>query len=295
MNNKIDQLRKEYQEVPIPAELDFVVDRAITQSLKMKRNRSPKSKGLAAIGAAAVIFVATINASPTVANALSSIPGVDRIIKVLTWKEYVIDELNYNADIKVPSIAHLENKALEAGLNEKYFKESKELYDKFQAEIKEIRKLGDGHLGLVAGYEVKTDNDDILSIERYVLEIAGSASTRIKIDTIDKKNQLLITLPMLFKDDQYIERISENIKEQMRAQMAADPQKVYWIPTGEEEQMTDAFTSIAKDQNFYINNAGKLVIVFNEYDVAPGYMGVVEFVIPTEVLSDDLVSHQYIK
>ncbi|MFB8736384.1 hypothetical protein ACEQPO_30285 [Bacillus sp. SL00103] len=33
-------------------------------------------------------------------------------------------------------------------------------------------------------------------------------------DTIDKKNHVLITLPSLFKDDRYIDVISENIKEQ---------------------------------------------------------------------------------
>ncbi|MDU5177028.1 RsiV family protein, partial [Clostridium sp.] len=40
---------------------------------------------------------------------------------------------------------------------------------------------------------------------------------------------------------------------------------------------------------------GKLVISFDKYEVAPGYMGVVEFVIPTEILSDSLVSNEYIK
>ncbi|MOA66629.1 Anti-sigma-V factor RsiV [compost metagenome] len=55
------------------------------------------------------------------------------------------------------------------------------------------------------------------------------------------------------------------------------------------------FTSISKDQSFYINNDSKLVIVFNEYDVAPGAMGSVEFVIPTEVIAGDLVSQMYIQ
>ena len=36
------------------------------------------------------------------------------------------------------------------------------------------------------------------------------------------------------------------------------------------------------------------VPVFDEYEVAPGSMGVVEFEIPTEVLADILVSNEYI-
>jgi hypothetical protein len=55
------------------------------------------------------------------------------------------------------------------------------------------------------------------------------------------------------------------------------------------------FDSIAKDQSFYINNEGKLVISFDKYEVAPGYMGVVEFIIPSNVIADALVSNVYIK
>ncbi|MWV42943.1 DUF3298 domain-containing protein [Paenibacillus sp. HJL G12] len=295
MDNKMEQLRKDYTDVPIPEELDMIVDGAISQSLKANRKRSPKYRWIAGVGAAALIFLVTINASTTVANALSTIPGVGKIIKVLTLKEYVVEENNYNANIKVPAITQLDNKELELGLNEKYMKENKALYDKFQAEINDLKKMGDGHLGVDAGYEIKTDNDDILSIERYVVESAGSSSEELKFDTIDKRNQLLITLPMLFKDDHYIDLISANIQEQMKAQMKADPNKFYWVSGAADVLPTDEFKAIKKDQSFYINNDGKLVIVFNKYDVAPGYMGAAEFVIPSDVLKGDLVSHKYIK
>ena len=62
-----------------------------------------------------------------------------------------------------------------------------------------------------------------------------------------------------------------------------------------DEQQVDLFTTIKADQNFYITEEGKLVIVFDEYEVAPGYMGIVEFEIPTEVLADILVSNEYIQ
>lgn len=296
MNNIIDQLQKEYQEVPIPEELDMFVSRSIQQSLKANRNKRTKYKWFASAGAAALIFLIAINASTSVANALSSIPGVDRIIKVLTFKEYIVEEPNYDANIKVPTVTNMDNQALELGLNNKYLSENKALYDKFQEEMNEMKKQGGGHLGLDAGYEVKTDNDRIFSIGRYVVETVGSSSMEVTFDTIDKKNQILITLPMLFKDNQYIERISDNIKEQMKAQMKADPDKVYWLSeTDDDVPPTEEFKTIAENQSFYINNDGKLVIVFNKYDVAPGYMGSVEFVIPTEAIAGDLVSDKYIQ
>jgi hypothetical protein len=291
MDTPFKKLQDEYKQVPIPEELDLIVNRALRNG---RKKRIP-SKWLAGVSAAALIFVIGINTSTTVANAFSAIPGVESIVKVLTFKEYKIDEPYYNADVKVPAITNLDNKALELELNEKYLKENKQLYDEFQAEMESLKKNGDGHLGLDTGYEVKTDNDQLLSIGRYVVNTVGSSSTTMKYDTIDKTNQLLLNLPMLFKDDRYMSVISENIKEQMRARMKADPNKIYWISTEKNDVPTEEFMTIKKDQNFYINNEGKLVISFDKYEVAPGYMGITEFIIPTDVLSDVLVSHHYVK
>ena len=44
------------------------------------------------------------------------------------------------------------------------------------------------------------------------------------------------------------------------------------------------FNEISETQNFYFNEAGELVIAFDEYEIAPGYMGCPEFVIPKSVI-----------
>ncbi|WP_339317141.1 DUF3298 domain-containing protein [Paenibacillus sp. FSL R10-2734] len=292
MNNQIKKIKEDYNKLPIPEELDFVVSKA----LKKRKIRRISYQWISGISAAALFFVIGINVNVNIANAFSSIPGVDNIVKVLTFREYKVDEQTYNADIKVPIITNLENKELESTLNEKYLKENKKLYDEFQAEMESLKQSGEGHLGVDTGFEVKTDNDDLFAISRYVVDTVGSSSTTVKHDTIDKKNQILLSLPMLFKDDRYISIISENIKEQMRAQMKADEDMFYWISTDEpNEDLFYQFESIAKEQDFYINDKYQLVISFNKYDVAPGYMGVREFVIPTDVIADVLVSRTYIK
>ena len=48
------------------------------------------------------------------------------------------------------------------------------------------------------------------------------------------------------------------------------------------------FPSINDDTSFYINADGNLVISFNEGDVGPMSMGVVEFTIPHDVIADIL-------
>jgi hypothetical protein len=128
-----------------------------------------------------------------------------------------------------------------------------------------------------------------------VVNTVGSSSTIFKYDTIDKKQKVLLTLPSLFKDDSYVNVISDNIKSQMLEQHQSDENKMYWVKGIETEGFAELFEKISPEQNFYINADNKLVISFDKYEVAPGYMGVVDFVIPTEVIVDVLVGNEYIK
>ena len=123
------------------------------------------------------------------------------------------------------------------------------------------------------------------------MEVGASGAESVKYDTIDLDNQVLLTLPGLFKDDGYIDAITANIKEQMTEQMAAAEGVMYFM----DEDDPYAFHQIDANQTFYISEDHKLVIVFDEYAVAPGVMGVVEFTIPTGIIADDLAGSTYIQ
>lgn len=292
MDQQLEQLKEQYSNIPIPPELDMIVNKAIQQRTRRKRLPYQWAAGVAA---ASIVFIAGLNMSPTFAKAMSEIPVIGSLVKVLTFKEYTIHEETSNVNIQIPAITNLENKPLQDTLNQKYLEESKKLYDEFTVEIERLKQNGGGQLGVNSGYVVKTDTEQILSIGRYVVNTVGSSSTTFKYDTIDKKKQLLLTLPSLFKDDSYLSLISENIKEQMRSRMKEDPKQSYWVAGSDNKVPSLNFESIKKDQTFYITADGKLVISFDKYAVAPGYMGIVEFVIPTSLLSDALVSKDYIK
>lgn len=298
-DKNLEQLKKEYMDIPIPAELDFVVKKALKNGgVKILHNANILKKAgkiVASIVASAVLLTALVNVSPAVAKTASEIPLVGSVVKVLTFRDYTINEDTYNADIKVPAINGLKNKQLESSLNEKYLAENKKLYDEFMIDMKDLKENGGGHLGVDSGYVIKTNNDRLLSVGRYVVNTVGSSSTVFKYDTIDKKKEVVITLASLFKDDSYIDIISTNIKKQMIEQHKADNDKIYWVEGIGQEVPIDPFKKISKEQSFYINPEGKLVISFDKYEVAPGYMGVVEFVIPTELISDVLIGNEYVK
>lgn len=294
MHDKLNRMKREYESIPIPDELDKMVTRTIAS----RRTKIKAMPWLTGAAAACILLFASINASPAFAKALSEVPVLGQIVKVITIREYTEENEKTNVHLKTPGITGTGDPELEQYLNSKYLDENKKLYEGFKDEVAQLEKSGGGHLGLESGYEVVTDTDRLLTLSRYVLESAGSSAEFRKYDTIDKINHIVITLPSLFSDDRYIQVISDNIKEQMRQQMKDDPGKVYWVQqSGIEPDLPkeELFRNIAKDQNFYINQDGKLVISFDSYDVAPGYMGVVEFTIPTEKIQDLLVSNQYVQ
>jgi len=298
-NKRLEQLKKQYSEIPIPKQLDFVVRKSIKDGVINMSKKNDTVKKMYKVGASmvasALLMTAVVNVSPASAKTLSDVPVVGSIIEVLNFRQHNLDEGNFKADINTVQIKGLTNEELQKSLNAKYLKENKELYQNFMAEIAELKKQGDGHAAVTSGYKVKTDNDVLLSVGRYVVATKASAAETIKYDTVDKQKQVLLTLPSLFKDDSYVEAISKNIKQQMAAQMKSDANKTYWVAVPGEELLAEPFEKIAKDQNFYINPEGKLVIAFDKYEVAPGSMGTVEFVIPTEVVADILVGNDYIK
>lgn len=289
----MNKFRNEYENIEIPDELEFLVRTTIKEQEKKMKRKNIINKSVIAAAVAGVVFVGSINLSSEISYALSEVPVLGSIVRVLTFKTFELKDNNFDAQLKTPAIEGLDSK-LEAMLNEKYLDENQKLYDDFMKEIDELKKadMEEAHMGIASGYEVKTDTDKLLVIGRYVVNTAGSSSTTIKYDTIDKQNKLLITLPSLFKDEAYIDIISENIKAQMKEQMK-DENKVYWL---EDEMMGDEnFSKIDKNQSFYITKDNQLVIAFDKYEVAPGYMGNPEFIIPSELLKDVLVSDEYIK
>ena len=71
----------------------------------------------------------------------------------------------------------------------------------------------------------------------------------------------------------YKELANEAVRAGIAAQEAEEPRQ-HLLPRGGGG---GGFPSIADDQRFYINEAGNPVLIFEKYEVAPGYMGQPEF------------------
>ena len=290
MDDKLKKLQAQYKDVPIPEELEIMIERNLQRRPHKKKRKLPTF--LIAAGAAVILFTVGLNTSPTMAKTLSDVPVIGQVVQVLTFTKYEVLDGKYTADIQVPQISG-SSADIEA-LNAKYAEEGKALYEQFKTDIEEMEA---GNMSLNSGYIIETDTDEILSFGRYVEVTVVSSSTVMQYTTFDKKAETVITLPSLFKDDRYIEIISRYLEEEMRKKMIeTNGDEMYWVGgTQWHDEAFGVFTSISPEQNFYITEQGKLVISFDVYEVAPGFMGLVTFEIPTELLQDVLMSNKYIK
>ncbi len=99
-----------------------------------------------------------------------------------------------------------------------------------QTEFQQVKgQLFDGSRVSVTGdYEKVVDDSRFLVVKRTFTEIKGSSATTTKYDTIDKRANVVVSLPLIFKNDFYIDVISSEIKQQIADQMKNDSNKIYW-------------------------------------------------------------------
>ena len=148
------------------------------------------------------------------------------------------------------------------------------------AEITTMEEFEDGYGDIMVDSQVLTDDEKWFSLELVLYQGAGSGYERHRHYTIDKTTGKRAELSEFFGED-YVKTVSEEVKAQMRSRMEEDENVFYWIDYEDVPEWN--FESIAEDQDFYVNKDGNVVICFDEYEVAPGYMGCVEFVVEQDM------------
>lgn len=125
-------------------------------------------------------------------------------------------------------------------------------------------------------YEIKTNQREVLSITLNGMGDFGGAHpiNIIKSLNFDVKTGKSYKLHELFKpDSDYIKKLSDIIAEEIKRRD---------IPLIEE------FKGISPDQDYYIADKN-LIIYFQQYEIAPYYVGLPYFSIPIYDISDIIV------
>lgn len=271
----IQMWKEEYEQIPVPKEAKERMAKGI-QLAKAEQKRRDfmntwKKTGLTA-AAVLVTFGATVNVSPAIANAMDGIPVIGSIARVVTFRNYTNETGTMEANINIPQMG--KNTAVNADIKA-YVEPLIADYEKKLAETS-----GDAHFSVQSDYKVVFDNDDYVSLEINTEVISGSGAQFVKVFTVDKKTGEAVSLKDYLGSQEKMDAVTAEIKKQMAEQTAKDENNIYFAE-GEE----GGFTALKGEESFYPDEKGDIVVVFDEYEVAPGYMGVVRFTIPKAIFA----------
>lgn len=292
VEKRLLSMKEDYQKPQMSDEQFEKLYRTMKEAKISERKERTKQRTIKVAATAAALvgaFVILPNTSATIAHAMEQIPIVGQLVEAVTIREYEYDSDRFKADIDVTEIK-VENQAEDSKVQENLDRtteeintEIKKITDDLIAQFEADLKQKEGYQDMVVKSEVLTTTPDYFTLKLMCYWGAGSGYQWNYYYTIDLNTGERLELKDIFVDGaDYITPISENIKAQMQAQMDADEMVYYWL---NDEIEAWNFKAITDDTSFYLNERGNVVIGFNEGDVAPMYMGCVEFEIPSEILS----------
>lgn len=218
------------------------------------------------------------NISITYAKSLEDVPIIGKIIKIVTIRNYYQDK-NHELDLSVPKLE--EDTDSSKKINEDITKFTDRLIKQFYSDLE---KNGESnHYSVNISYEVITNNKYWFTLKLQVNEIMGSSNTYYKYYHINKKTGEISYLDTIVKNKKFYQVVKDLIEKEMIKQMDKDEYIKYW---NEKNEYGEDFVSITPNHNFYFDEEKNLVIPFDKYEIAPGYMGTPEFTIDYNLIKD---------
>lgn len=279
MNNidqkNIQELKGKYMGIRIPEQGLQEMQKRIEAAKKDKRTykRQKCVRRFCSAAAAALVLFILPNTSAGLAHAMGSIPILGNLFQVITIREYHYEDETHLITAQIPQVA-ANGEDMEK-LNVEMTQYVERLLQEFKSNM-----VADVYQALEIDYTVVTDTEQWFTLEICAVETDASGYEFRKYYHIDKNaDKIMDIMDLLQNDEDRIQAVSEEISRQMQSQIAEDT-AFYYLKNQEE---LDGFEVISEEQNYYFNSEGQLVIVFDEYDVAPGSEGCPEFVIADEV------------
>lgn len=287
MNSFDKYLKKRLSEeqIEIPNSVKNQIENTLQTLPEMENEKKPLFRyHRFAIATACIVFVAIFllpNISVAYAKTMEKIPFIGDIVRVVTIRNYYYSDEMHEMDIKVPKIEN-ENTEAFTSINS----EIQELTDTLLKEFnKDMEQIGNnGHSSLYIDYDVVMNTDTWFTLKIQIVRATGSGSTTYKYYHLDKITGKIIELGDIAISEEFYGKVEQEIENQMLEEMKHDDDKIYWV----QDDTFGNTVNIDSQHNFYWDEKGNLIIPFDKYEVAPGYMGSPEFTIDKSKLKEHI-------
>lgn len=288
MNKDFQKAKQIYDSVKIPSQLSYEIDKPFQAESKKSSIWIRRTLQVcSSLCVACFLFAVLVNVNPTFAKSMENIPVLSNIVKWLQIREiHEENELDV-IDAQIPNIANTGNSDFEQKINNKINEKIEEILQVAREDAQEAKntlmKYDENHvfepIRINISYEIKCQENEILS---FIITQTQSDNMHANVHVqkfmynIDLKQNKELTLEDLLGEDyqnivnQQIQSQMEEIEEKGEGDFF-EPEDFPYLEHG------GWFEGITQDQKFYINEKGNVVIVFDRYEIAPGYMGMPEF------------------
>ena len=283
------------------------IEEAEKEMERKKIKKFPIRYFSSAVAACFCLLLLLPNLSKETAYALQSIPGIGSYFQLITFRKYSIEDGTHKAEVVGPKLAQgkdekgtadkgqsVERENLSQGgeagslaakeseksnsaqeINFDIEKKTDELIAQFKQEMQDSE-----FKNLSVSSQVILDSKDYYVLALSALQQEGDSFTQNHYYTMNKHSGKLLQLSELFPENADYQKLLSN---EVISQMKAHNQKgeyPYFIQDGEDDQ---GFMEVEKNQSFYINGEGKLVLVFPQGEVAPMAQGEQQFIMPESI------------
>lgn len=251
---------------------------------RKERIRRNSRQIMATAAMLAIILFVLPNTSKTVALAMQQIPVLGDFIELITVRDYEYEDEQHQASIKVGELVlneFADVQHMEASVKKELLATVKNINSEIQKVTTEL--LGDFETSVEdreGPLSVWTESIQIPSEEQYLVikqecfMAAGSGMEWNYYYTIDLTTGKLLSLEELFKENaDYVPVLADCVEKQLKL--------VYGYQL-DEFLRDELVRQLEEEASFYINEAGNIVVCFDEGDIGPMSLGDLEIVISND-------------
>lgn len=283
---KLEKAKEVYEAIKVPNELNYVVNKAILDKKKKEKSVLIYVKyAVTTVACTFLTFIFMLNVNSSFATNISEIPIIGDMAKVFTIKEVNEEDKTKLINAKIPALENTGNTELEKRINYEIMLKMNEILEEAEkraAEYKEAVIATGGNeedyqpIDIQIDYKVGYSTDKVVSFIISKSETLANAYTELYFYNVDIETGKKLNLRDVLGKE-YKQIVDTTIYKEIE-ERSKNPDNIYF--TADE----GGFEGIENEyQDFYINSDGKVVIVFEKYKIAPGYMGTQEFVIDKQI------------
>ena len=206
---------------------------------------------------------------------LSTIYATELTPKIELLKQYHLESVETSSSVTIPHIIGLDNPQIEEEINQLITQSIQQYLNQFKESNNTYTNINDPLIKkwiVDINYQVYFIDSSLASFSINATQIKASSYLQKTFFNIDLKTARQLTV-----EDFLGKKYSQIIQTEIQKQIKENKKNLEYSYFDDVIQNLN----IQKEQPFYINQQNQVVVVFNEFDIAPGYMGMPEFIIPT--------------